>query len=378
MIYLDNAATTPIHPYVWSEMKRFMQMSASLGNPSSIHSAGRAAKKILDDARLEVAGFFNASPSQIIFTSGGTESNRLAIAHAFNKSKSNSILTTEIEHDSADTISNMIFTDIHTTRISKNEAGELVMSVKKPLVETGAVSVMLRNNEVPIVWDDSVHIIEQMHEHGWITHADAVQFAPHEVIDVNGQHKMFDSMSISGHKMYAPKGIGALFVRNPEKNYLYDASKQEFGIRRGTENMLGIVGLAAACRLFKTRRNKLVQREKECAEAFENCFWARLRERGVDDVRENGLCNGALASYMTGEDAETLVLMCDARGVAISAGAACNSHESKPSRVLKAIGLTDAEARQTIRVSFSAMQEPVNCGIGGEIVADCIADLKGK
>ena len=385
MIYLDNAASTPLHPYVRDTM---LECIDTFGNPSSIHSAGRAARKLVENARQDVAEFFNAEPEQIVFTSGGSEANMLAFMYANYMRDKDGIFATMIDHDSVAYLWKQQVTygleNVKGARISRDFSGEIVLDVPEDALECGMASIMMRNNEVPIRWsNDAIEKLYKMHDSGCVLHCDAVQFAPHHKIDAKRAHSMFDFISISGHKMYAPKGIGALFVRNapPEgKSSAFTVrGKQEHGLRAGTENVLGIVGLGAACRLFNQHRKELLEKELACAEAFINAFSARLGvegELGYEVMRENGCCNGAIASYVTGVDAETLVLMCDARGVAISAGAACNSHESKPSKVLKAIGLSDDDARQTIRVSFSAAQEPEDCALGGKIVAECITDMR--
>lgn len=386
MIYLDNAATTRVDPLVFEAMTPFL--TEEYGNPGSLHALGRRAKDAVAKARAQVAALINAEPEQIIFTSSGSEANAMALTclsehPAFHEE--NCVLTTAIEHDSVLRSINQIYAPDNIIEVPISRGVDGTLTYKAPELEdvqyVGLISVMLSNNEVPI---DGRHFLHDMFEmlkerNNAIIFADAVQALGHTKIDVKTTHKMYDLMSFSGHKLHAPKGVGAMFVR--DKRMLHPlvngSGKQEFGLRAGTENVASIVGFGKACELEMENHKQFSERRLKCAVTFYNVLRCAAQEYGVlKNISKNGYFASRVQSYtISGIDAQTLILMCDAREVCISAGSACNDNSSNPSHVLTGIGLTDDQARSTIRVSFSRMNTPEECVKAAKIIADSVRFL---
>lgn len=344
MIYLDNAASTPL----LSSVKEFIRNSFDVyGNPSSIHSEGTKAKRMLEEAREKVANCIHAEPDEIIFTSGGTESNNLALRGA-------NLVISNIEHHS-------VFNNYHLTA-KTNESGVCLPVYLKTILEDefaksftkynspNICSIMLANNEIGTI-QPIKELTSVAHEHGYLFHTDVVAACGYMPIDVKELN--VDAMSIAGHKFGAPKGIGALYIKKEvqgEFPAIFYGGSQEFGIRPGTENVIGAYAMAIALEYMLTlyvEYNTLFNRMKQCIEesilsipnSYINCY-------------NSPRCNHIISARFDGVDAESLVLALDAAGVCISAKSACSSSDGQVSHVLKAIGLTDEEASNTIRISI--------------------------
>ena len=386
MIYLDNASTTKVDPRVLDAMMPFL--TDQYGNPGSIHTIGKNALCALNRARIQVADFIGAEPDQIIFTSGGTEANNLAIIGVLHDSDIRSIAVSRVEHDSilraikrCNTGVNYIDVDsccmVHPQLVRdvlKQNAG---ISSRGGI---GFVSVMYVNNETGTI-NPVKQIADVCKEHGVLFHTDCVQAAGCQHIDVN--EIGCDFLSISSHKIHGVKGVGALFVKDISKisPLICGGATQEFGLRGGTENVAGIVGFGKACEIAANEREEYKNTVLYYSKAFYEKLLNELRANNLDNlISINGSeqinCGKTMSIRVDGLDAETLVLMMDADGVCVSAGSACRSHESTPSHVLLAMGLTPEQARSSVRVSFSKFNTIEEIEKAACIMAGCIATLK--
>lgn len=402
MIYLDNAATTKIDPEVLAEMMPYL--TDQYGNAGTIYTLGREANKAVELARERVAEFLGTTPEHIIFTSGGSEANNLV----FYGYPWKHILTTTIEHDSirtaaVDLISKGTIVDFissgdkykeHDPAYHKyppedersilnydplDDEGIIRESVLEKEIKPGTdlVSVMYVNNETGCV-NDVCEIGNFLKEKKIMFHVDAVQAAGSIPLDVDTIG--CDFLSISGHKIHAPKGVGALYVRNPSmlNPIIHGGAEQEFGKRGGTENVAGIVGMGKACSLLTPQR--ILEIGEQVGDLKQ---WFLRSIRRVGYVTKNGFTYNdspqkILNLRFKGVDAETLILMLDAKGVCVSAGSACRSHESEPSYVLRAMGISDEDARSSIRVSFSKDNTFEEVIEAGEKCVECVELLTGR
>ena len=346
MIYLDNAASTPLLPSV----KEFIKNSFDVyGNPSSIHSEGTKAEKMLEEAREKIANCIHAKPDEIIFTSGGTESNNLAL-NCYGTEKHYVVwpCVSNIEHHSI--IENNDKAVFYTTNgIANPENFEEELETYGGY-SPNICSVMLVNNEIGTI-QPIKELASVAHEYGYFFHTDAVAACGYMPIDVKELN--VDAVSIAGHKFGAPKGIGALYVKKEVQDKfpaIFYGGSQEFGIRPGTENVIGAYAMAIALEHMLSlyvEYNTLFNRMKQHIEdsilsipnSYINCY-------------NSPRCNHIISARFDGIDAESLVLALDAAGVCVSAKSACSSSNGQISHVLKAIGLTDEEASSTIRISI--------------------------
>ena len=384
MIYLDNAATTEIDPYVLKVMLPYLK--GEYGNAGSLHTLGRRAADAISIARKQVAQSIGARPEQIIFTSGGTEANNLVfkgLIQYLQKNNKTHIITSEAEHDSIlNTVKEMNIKDgFDISFLGVNANGEVINNLKniiKP--ETGLVSVMYFNNEVGAI-NNIYDICKICHDNNVLFHTDCVQALGSIDIDVNKIG--CDFLSISSHKIHGSKGIGALYIKQPELIYplITGGANQEFGLRGGTENVAGIIGFGYACELV-TKRLDLNQNyipSLKCL--FYNILLQTLCQYGLGDVLhingENSLTNvnKVLNLRIDTVDAQTLVLYLDSYGVCASAGSACRNHESKPSRILMSMGLDSEDAQNSIRFSFSHKLTSSQVYEAAQLTASCIKEL---
>ena len=351
-IYLDHSATTPVDAEVIKAMNSAME--SGWGNPSSIHSNGRNAKFLIEEARERVAQLMNAAPGEIHFTSGGTEADNWAlrgIAYSL-KEKGNHIITAETEHPAViDTCKELEKEGFDVSYLFTDNKGSVhphdLEAEIRP--ETILISIMHSNNEVGTI--NLVHkYVEAAHEAGVMFHSDLVQSYGKLPLDV--KQLDVDLASVSSHKIYGPKGIGALYIRQGiEIEQLLFGGHQERNRRGGTENVPGIVGFGKAAELRASRLEQDSIRLKNLASSF----FEQLSEE-VGGVKINGhptrRIPGHLSIVFDGVDGEALLMNLDTMGISASAGAACSSGAIKMSSVLKAIGLSEDEALGTLRVSF--------------------------
>ena len=384
MIYLDNAATTPLHPRAFEAMLPYLQ--GSFGNASAAYGIARQAQKAIDDARKSVAAVLHTRPSDVVFTSGGTESINAAlkgVAFAQKKARAgNHIVTTEVEHHAVLHTSNYLeefgfdVTYVSVDRDGRVDPEEVARAVTE---RTVLVSVMLANNEVGTI-EPVAEVAKLVGERGRQmrhripVHTDAVQAPGWLPLDVDALG--VDLLSLSGHKFGGPKGTGVLYIRRgtPYVSQLAGGG-QERQRRAGTENVAGIVGQAVALTLAEANRESQVQ----------TCM--RLRDRliaavlaAVPDTRLNGhpterLANNANISFR-GVRGDALVKALDKAGFAVSAGAACGQSTWEPSHVLLAMGLSMSEAVGGLRLTLSGetTEQDIDCLL--EALPGAVASLR--
>lgn len=350
--YFDNAATTKIKPEVLNAMIPYL--SEEYGNPSSLYSIGRNAKRAIEDAREKVAKLINADKNEIYFTSCGSESDNTAIKGIAyrNKEKGNHIITSKIEHhailESCKDLEKKGF-DITYLNVDKNGIVDLNELEKSINDRTILISIMFANNEIGTI-QPIEEISKIAKKHNVIFHTDAVQAVGNIPIDVKAMG--IDMLSISGHKINAPKGVGALYVKKGiEFDKFINGGHQERNKRAGTENLAEIVGFGKACEIAK---NNLVNHNKYLKE-LRDYFISEIMKR-EKNIKINGSMENRLPGNMNisikGIDATKLLLELDKKGICISTGSACNSGETTPSHVLTAIGLKSDDAKSAIRVTF--------------------------
>lgn len=390
MIYFDNASTTRIDDAVLGAMMPYL--TNEYGNAGTLYRFGRNAADAIAIARRQVADLVRASPEQIIFTSGGTEANNMVfngVRERLLHDGKTHIITSQIEHDSVlKAVRNLtdgecIKRDFDASFVAPNEDGSVTLeSIREAIRDnTGLVSVMHMNNETGVE-NPVVKIASLCRERRILFHTDAVQAAGSVRLDVN--EIGCDFLSLSAHKIHAPKGVGALYVRDMTKIHplIFGGASQEFGLRGGTENVAGIVGFGKACEMINSRLNDYISKVHRMKEEMLDLIKFRLTKCGLSHIFHiNGkpFCNGkTLSLRFDGVDAETLLLMLDSRGVCVSAGSACRSHESEPSHVLLAMGIDEEDARNSIRISLSRMNTYEDISLGAETIVDCIAILLRK
>lgn len=350
--YFDNAATTSVKKEVLEEMLPYFH--EKYGNPSSLYSIGRVSKKAIEEARKKVAGLINCNPNEIYFTGCGSESDNTiikGIAYT-NRRKGKHIITSQIEHPAVLHTCQMLEKQgFEVTYLKVNKDGfinieDLRNSIRN---DTILISVMFANNEIGTIQPiEMVSKIARMHN--IVFHTDAVQACGNIPIDV--KRMGIDALSLSGHKLYAPKGIGALYVRNGiEFEKFMDGGHQEKNKRAGTENVAGIVGLGKACELAYVHLKEHRQHLKELRDYFIVQVEDKIEGAVLNGSKENRLPGNANFSF-SGIDGEALLLNLDAKGICASAGSACTSGSSAPSHVLSSIGLSDELAHGSLRVTF--------------------------
>ena len=357
-VYMDHTATTPVSPEVMQAMIPYF--SDVFGNPSSVYSFSRKSRAAIEKARSQVANALNADTSEIFFTGSGTEADNWALKGTLEKGKiagKNHIITTQIEHHAI----------LHTCEyLKKYEGAEItylpvnsegmvsVEDVKNAITDkTALVSVMFANNEVGTIQPIS-EIGALCHEMKIPFHTDAVQGAAHIDIDVKAMN--IDMLSMSAHKMYGPKGVGALYLRKglrPE-NFIHGGA-QEKGRRASTENLAGIVGFGEAIEILKGRLNEdkainSSRRDRLIAGILERIPHAKLNGATGD----NRLPNNINFSFI-GVEGETLLLDLDAKGISASTGSACSSESLDPSHVLLALGLKHEMAHGSLRFTIGRL-----------------------
>lgn len=352
-VYLDHSATTPVDQRVVEAMLPFF--SIDFGNPNSLHAWGRKARQAVDQARDEVSRLINAEPSEIIFTGGGSEADNIAIKGvAFaKKDKGRHIITSAIEHHAVlDTCKWLEKEGFDITILPVDEYGTIRPEELKKAIrpDTILVTIHFANNEI-----GTVQPIEQLgsicREQGVLFHTDAVQAAGHIPIDV--KKLPIDLMTMAAHKMYGPKGVGALYIKKGVKIVpLIHGGGQERGLRSGTENTAGIVGFGKAAALASDRLAK-DEPEKERS----------LRDRLIDGILEK-IEDAMLTGHRTERlpfhasfcfryiEGESLLLRLDALGIGASSGSACTSGSLEPSHVLLAIGLPHEIAHGSLRLTL--------------------------
>ena len=351
-IYLDNAATTSLKSEVLEEMMPILK--ENYGNPSSIYSIGRNARKEVEKSRQVVAEILGANPNEIFFTSGGTESDNWAIrgvAFAQLKKGKNHIITSKIEHHAVlHTVKELEKEGFEATYLDVDKNGFVnPEDVKAAITEkTALVTVMYANNEIGTIQKIS-EIGKVCHEKGVIFHTDAVQAVGH--LEINVKEQNIDLLSLSGHKFHGPKGVGALYVKKGVRILnLMQGGAQESNKRPGTENVAGIVGLAKALEISMQNRqekNKDLEKKRD----FLITELLKIKRSRLNGDRTERLPGNVNISF-EGIEGESLLLLLDAAGICASSGSACTSGSLDPSHVLLAIGLVHEVAHGSLRLSL--------------------------
>jgi cysteine desulfurase len=376
-IYMDANATTPVLPEVLEAVQPWF--AADFGNASSIHQPGQRARAAVDRAREQIAKFLNCRPAEIVFTSGGTESDNMALFGLL--SSGDHLITTAIEH--------------HAVLHAAEELGERGVEVtflpctSEGVVEVAAleaalrpntklVSVMLANNETGVI-QPVRDLADVAHAAGALFHIDAIQAAGKLPLDVKALG--CDMLSISGHKMYAPQGTGALFVRrNVRLKPMFFGGLHERGRRPGTENVAGIVGLGRAAELAREwlAESDPTNGARELTglrDHLERGILAAVPEAGINGGRAPRVANTSNL-WFDDVEAEALVIALDLKGLAISGGSACQSGATEPSHVLRAMGLGESRARGSVRFSLSRMNTQDEVDAAVMLVPDAVRRLR--
>jgi cysteine desulfurase len=376
-IYMDHSATSPVAPEVLEAMLPYF--SEKFGNASSLHSFGLEAKEALEEAREKVAGLLGANSEEIIFTSGGTESDNLAlkgIAHG-HRQKGMHIITSSIEHPAILEVCRVLEKEgFEVTYLPVGSEGLIdsadLESAIRP--DTILISVMHANNEV-----GTIQPIEEIGriaaERDIFFHTDAVQSAGKIPVDVN--RLGVDLLSLSGHKFYGPKGVGALYIRKGTKiESIIQGGGHEQSLRSGTENITGIVGLGRAAELAVQEMPQEMKRLTGLRD--------RLAGYVLDQVSESWI-NGSMAhrlpfnlnfgfKYVEGE---SLLLYLDAKGVAVSTGSACSSHKLEPSHVLRALGLAPQDCHGSLRITMGRSNTSDDVDYAGRCIVEAVQRFRG-
>lgn len=351
-VYMDHAATTPVDPKVVKAMIPYF--TEIYGNASSLHSFGREAHNAMEEARRKVAEMVNAYPEEMIFTAGGTESDNIAIkgtAYA-NRSRGDHIITSTIEHpavlETCRSLEKQGF-KVSYIPVDKNGLIELEALRKAVTERTTLITIMHANNEVGTI-EPIEEIAEIAEAKSIIFHSDAVQSAGKIPVDVKDIG--VDFLSISAHKIYGPKGIGALYVRKGTRlEPIIHGGGHERGLRSSTENIPGIVGLGKAAELAKTRMSEDAAHLTNLRDQLIKATLSDIEESYLNGHPTKRLPNNAHFRF-TGIEGEALILNLDEKGIAASTGSACSSKKLLPSHVLMAIGLNEVQAHGSLRLTL--------------------------
>lgn len=350
--YFDHAATTAVSEEVLKEMLPYF--SIEYGNPSSIYSIGRNAKRAIEEARKRVASAINCSAKEIYFTGCGSESDNISlkgVAYA-NKEKGNHIITTKIEHPAIlNTCKSLEIEGFNITYLDVDENGLIsIEDLKNRITDsTILISIMFANNEIGTI--QPIKEIGQIaKERNILFHTDSVQAVGNVKIDVKEMN--IDLLSMSAHKFYGPKGVGAIYIRDGVRcNKLQDGGHQEKDRRAGTENVAGIVGLGKAIKIAYDNLEKYNRKIRELRDYYEEQAQKNIPYVKINGHRENRLPGNSNISFKF-VDGEALLLKLDIKGICASTGSACSSGQAAPSHVLTAIGLPDSTAKGSLRITF--------------------------
>ena len=350
MIYLDNAASTQIHEDVLEAMLPYLK--EQYGNPSSIHRYGRLANKAIEKARKQIAMLINADASEILFTSGGTESNNTALYGIAEKKPHSQIITSSIEHDAIlEPCKKLAKDGFDVIYLPVDTHGIVDLSALKNSLSdnTCLVSIMFGNNEIGTI-EPIAQIAQLCNEQNIPFHTDAVQAVGKIPIDV--KKLGVDLLSISSHKLNGPKGIGALYIRNGiDIDPIILGGGQEHGLRSGTENVANIVGFGKACELAKLNLPDNISHMKKLRDDLVAKILREIPGVILNGHAENKLPNNAHFTFL-GVAGEDLIIKLDEYGIAASTGSACSVHTQKASHVLQAMGFSHEQITGSLRLTL--------------------------
>jgi cysteine desulfurase len=376
-IYMDANATTPLLPEVFEAMRPYMM--ESFGNPSSIHQQGQRARAAVERARDSVARLLHAQPSEIVFTSGGTESDNLALFGTV--SAGDHLITTTIEHHAVlHAAEALAERGVEVTFLPCDGEGVISPATLAAALQpnTRLVSIMFANNETGVI-QPLAELSRIAKTHGALFHTDAVQGAGKMPIDLSPEGPLagVDLLAISGHKIYAPQGTGVLFVRKGLKLApLFHGGTHERQRRAGTENVAGIVALGQAASLAEewianTGGPDSPAGLQALRDRLEQRLLAELEDCGVNGARAARTAN-TINAHFDGVEAESLVITLDLNGLSVSGGSACQSGAAEPSHVLTAMGLSPSRARSSIRISLSRMTSMEEVERAAELIVSSV------
>lgn len=353
IIYFDNAATTKIKTEVLNEMMPYL--TKNYGNASSLYSIGRNAKRAIENSRRQVAELINCNPNEIYFTGSGSESDNTALkGYVYaNKSKGNHIITSKIEHPAIlETCKNLENKGFEISYINVDENGTIDLEELKKTIKpsTILISIMFANNEIGTI-EPIEEISKIAKENNIIFHTDAVQALGNTKIDV--QKMNIDMLSMSGHKINAPKGVGALYIKNDIKiERFIDGGHQERNKRAGTENVASIVGMGKACEIA----NRNLEVHIRNLRRLRDYYIVRITKEMGDKIRINGSLENRLPGNANisfkGMDGSEIVYRLDEYNICVSSGSACSSKNTTPSHVLSAINVPEEFLTGAIRTTF--------------------------
>jgi len=377
LIYLDNAASTAVHPEVVKEMLPYFDVQ--YGNPSSIHQFGRKAKNAIQKARKQVAALIGAESDEIIFTSGGTESNNTifyGIKFQGEKFELSHIITSSIEHDAVlEPIREFEKNGCQVTYLPVDEHGivnsdDITNSITP---QTVMVSIMFANNEVGTI-QPIKEISKICNKYQIPLHTDAVQAAGK--VPINVKELGVDALSISSHKINGPKGVGALFIKkgltiSPE----ILGGGQENGMRSGTENVASIVGFGKACEIAKEKLNKNISHFQTLYSSMLSRIVKEIPHVKLNGHTEKRIFNNIHLTFL-GVNGEDLIIKLDEHSIAASTGSACSVHTQKASHVLKAMGFNHEQITGSLRISFGYMNTLDEIEQVVEVLKKVVAELR--
>jgi cysteine desulfurase len=365
MIYLDNAATTPIHEDVLKEMLPYF--NERYGNPSSLHKLGREANNALLLARKRIRDAIN-SDSKIIFTSGATEANNLALKGVMHARRGRHLIVSSIEHESIlEPAKSLEREGYKVSYIPVDKYGIIDLDVLENMIndDTAIVSVMLTNNEVGTI-EPLDEVIDIAHKHGVLVHSDIVQATGKMAIDAS----KLDLLTLSAHKMYGPKGVGALCIKDIEIMPILDGGGHEYNLRSGTQNVPAIVGMGKAFEISRKFDYKRV-------EELRDYMIKQLLE--IPNSRLNGhtnrIANNIHITFL-GVNGEDLIIKLSEKGVAASTGSACSINKQKASHVLKAMNFRYEEITGSLRLTLGIQNTRDEIEEAVEIISDVVKELR--
>jgi cysteine desulfurase len=374
LIYLDNAASTQIHEDVLDSMLPYLK--EQYGNPSSIHRYGRLAHKAIEKARKQIASLINAEPSEILITSGGTESNNTALRGIAMKNLASQIITSSIEHDAILEPSKKLEEDgFKVDYLPVNQFGIIDPSDLKNRIseKTNLVSIMFGNNEVGTIQAIS-EISKICNEHNILFHTDAVQAVGKVPIDV--KKLGIDLLSISSHKLYGPKGIGALYIKNGiDIDPVILGGGQEHGLRSGTENVANIVGFGKACEIAKNNLQENISYMKKLRDILVEKVLNNIPEVTLNGHPQSRLCNNAHFTFL-GVNGEDLIIKLDEYGIAASTGSACSVNTQKASHVLQAMGFSLEQITGSLRLTVGIFNDEKEITQTVDILKKVVQELR--
>ncbi len=370
---MDHAATTPVDEEVLKAMQEFF--SKKFGNASSLHSWGREAREALEESREKVAKLINADANEIVFTGSGTESDNLAIKGIAYKHRKGHVITSKIEHPAVlETCKYLEKKGFDVTYLPVDKYGLVDPKQVEEAIrdDTILISIMHANNEIGTI-EPIEEIGKIAKKHGIPFHTDAVQSVGKIEVDVKKLN--VDLLSMSSHKIYGPKGVGALFIKHGIKiEPILHGGGHEYGLRSSTENIAGIVGFAKACELAKKRLHEDAEKMKKLRDKIIK-ETLKIEESYLTGHPEKRLPNNA-SFYFKGIEGESLVLMLDAKGIATSTGSACSSKKLQASHVLLAIGIKPEDAHGSLRVTLGRENSEEEIDYFLEVLPQVVEELR--